>query len=149
MRIWSFSPEYLDVKGLLAVWREGLLALAVLQNKTKGYKNHPQLRRFKDSSEGLQFLKLYLYEVYLEAEKRNYSFNPSKIIDIKAYKADEKIPLNSGQLEYEWKHYLEKIRNRAPGYYEKYKGLPKPAPAAVFYEVEGGIENWEKIKNGV
>jgi hypothetical protein len=28
---------------LVAVWREGLLAQAVLQGKTNGYKNHPQL----------------------------------------------------------------------------------------------------------
>ena len=30
MRLWSLSPRYLDVKGLVAVWREGLLADAVL-----------------------------------------------------------------------------------------------------------------------
>jgi hypothetical protein len=47
MRLWSLHPAYLDSKGLVALWREGLLAKAVLKGQTKGYKNHPQLERFK------------------------------------------------------------------------------------------------------
>jgi len=43
MRIWSLHPKYLDSKGMVALWREALLAKQVLLNKTKGYKNHPQL----------------------------------------------------------------------------------------------------------
>ena len=48
MRIWSLHPRYLDAKGLVAVWRETLLAKHVLEGKTKGYKNHPQLNRFRE-----------------------------------------------------------------------------------------------------
>jgi hypothetical protein len=29
-RIWSLHPKYLDARGLVALWREGLLAQAVL-----------------------------------------------------------------------------------------------------------------------
>jgi hypothetical protein len=47
MRIWSLHPKYLDSGGLVALWRESLMALHVLEGKTKGYKNHPQLARFK------------------------------------------------------------------------------------------------------
>lgn len=47
MRLWSIHPKYLDAKGLVALWREGLLALAVLEGKTNGYRNHPQLERFR------------------------------------------------------------------------------------------------------
>jgi len=46
MRIWSLHPKYLDTKGLVALWRDALLARHVLQGKTTGYKNHPQLNRF-------------------------------------------------------------------------------------------------------
>jgi len=46
MRIWSLHPKYLDAKGLVALWRDALLARHVLQGKTTGYKNHPQLNRF-------------------------------------------------------------------------------------------------------
>jgi hypothetical protein len=41
MRIWTLHPRYLDRQGLLALWREGLLAQAVLSGKTRGYLNHP------------------------------------------------------------------------------------------------------------
>jgi len=30
MRLWSLHPRYLDAKGLVALWREGLLAQKVL-----------------------------------------------------------------------------------------------------------------------
>ncbi|MEM3714836.1 MAG: pyrimidine dimer DNA glycosylase/endonuclease V [Nitrososphaeria archaeon] len=40
MRLWSIHPKYLDQKGLVACWREGLLAKKVLLGKVKGYKNH-------------------------------------------------------------------------------------------------------------
>ena len=43
MRLWSIHPRYLDSMGLVALWREALLAQAVLRGETKGYKFHPQL----------------------------------------------------------------------------------------------------------
>lgn len=44
MRLWSLSPKYLDTKGLLAVWREGLLAQSVL---LKGkYSKCPECKDF-------------------------------------------------------------------------------------------------------
>jgi len=45
MRIWSIHPKYLDAKGLVALWRETLLAKHVLEGKTKGYTNHPQQKK--------------------------------------------------------------------------------------------------------
>ncbi len=53
MRLWSIHPMYLDSKGLVALWREALLAQNVLLEKTKGYKNHPQLIRFRASKNAL------------------------------------------------------------------------------------------------
>jgi hypothetical protein len=52
MRIWSLHPRYLDRQGLTAGWREGLLAQKVLTGTTKGYRNHPQLRRFRAAGDG-------------------------------------------------------------------------------------------------
>ncbi|HEU5178767.1 MAG TPA: pyrimidine dimer DNA glycosylase/endonuclease V, partial [Burkholderiales bacterium] len=31
MRLWSLHPKYLDARGLVALWREALLAQAVLR----------------------------------------------------------------------------------------------------------------------
>ncbi len=72
MRIWSLHPKYLDTKGLLALWRETLLAKCVLEGKTKGYKNHPQLFRFKQMKQPLHAINHYLSEIYKEAALRNY-----------------------------------------------------------------------------
>jgi len=47
LRLWSIHPKYLDYKGLVAVWREGLLAKRVLMGETKEYRDHPQLLRLK------------------------------------------------------------------------------------------------------
>jgi hypothetical protein len=43
MRLWSLHPCHLDAKGLVALWREGLLAQKVQACETNGYRNHPQL----------------------------------------------------------------------------------------------------------
>jgi hypothetical protein len=46
MRLWSLHPRHLDARGLVALWREGLLARAALHGETRGYHHHPQLQRF-------------------------------------------------------------------------------------------------------
>lgn len=38
MRLWVSHPKYLDCKGLVALWRESLLARKVLKGKTKGWR---------------------------------------------------------------------------------------------------------------
>ena len=48
MRLWSIHPRSLDARGLVALWREGLLARKVLRGRTRGYRHHPQLQRFRD-----------------------------------------------------------------------------------------------------
>src|SRR6476660_10497878 len=78
MRIWSIHPKYLDSKGLVALWRETLLAKNVLEGNTKGYKNHPQLNRFRESKRAIDCINQYLSEIHKEAEKRNYSFDKNK-----------------------------------------------------------------------
>ena len=47
MRLWTLHPRYLDRQGLVALWREALLAQKVLQGQTTGYRHHPQLVRFR------------------------------------------------------------------------------------------------------
>ena len=47
MRLWSLHPALLDRAGIVACWRESLLAQAVLAGRTRGYTRHPQLARFR------------------------------------------------------------------------------------------------------
>ena len=67
MRLWSLHPGYLDSQGLVALWREALLAQKVLAGKTRGYKNHPQLERFKAHPHPPQAIAAYLVSVWEEA----------------------------------------------------------------------------------
>lgn len=81
MRIWSLHPKYLDAKGLVALWREALLAKHVLEGKTKGYTMHPQLWRFRHSENPLASINRYLMGVYDKALYSGYSFDRSSIIN--------------------------------------------------------------------
>jgi len=82
MRLWSIHPKHLDANGLVALWREGLLAQNVLLGNTRGYKNHPQLTRFKNTNNQSAAIASYLRAVAEEADSRGYNFNKSKIIDM-------------------------------------------------------------------
>lgn len=142
MRIWSLHPQYLDTKGLLALWRETLLAQKVLQGKTKGYKNHPQLLRFKNTKDPLAFIGAYLYIVAQEAVSRNYSFDQSKIL--KKGRRKNSLSVTNKQVLYETQHLLEKLRRRDPARFRQFKGK-KLKLHPLFYSVSGPVESWEKI----
>jgi hypothetical protein len=143
LRIWSLHPKYLDQKGLVALWREGLLAQKVLENKTKGYRNHPQLARFKNSLFPLASIGRYLDFVYLEAAERGYNFDRSKII-VSGYPIS--LEVTQGQLMFEWQHLLQKLKIRDK---ERFLKLSKSANGGIeahpiFRIISGDIETWEK-----
>ena len=147
MRLWSLHPKYLDCKGLVAVWREGLLAKKVLEGKTRGYKNHPQLIRFKNLKDPIKAIESYLYYIYLEAKRRGYNFDKSKLSIKKPL--SRIMPVTSGQLEYEFSHLCKKLKKRDLKFYEylcKQK-IEKLKPNPIFYSVKGSVEPWEKIKH--
>ncbi|MBW2068247.1 MAG: hypothetical protein JRI31_05140 [Deltaproteobacteria bacterium] len=79
MRLWSLHPQYLDARGLMAFWREGLLAKAVLEGKTKGYTTHLQLLRFRKQDRPLDAINVYLQAVLQETQRRSYRFDSNKI----------------------------------------------------------------------
>lgn len=144
MRLWSIHPCYLDTKGLVALWREGLLAQHVLLGKTKGYKHHPQLIRFKKMSDcSINAIANYLESIVDEADRRGYSFNRAKITKANQNK---KISVTNGQIEYEFKHLLAKLKVRDPVLYEQFKLVEKIKLHPIFKKVSGDIENWEVIR---
>lgn len=142
MRLWSLHPRYLDQKGLVALWREGLLAKKVLEGKTKGYKKHPQLRRFQDSPHALHDINAYLTAVYQEAKERGYNFQAAKI---SFKKIKKQIALSEGQLAYEFQHLLTKLLVRDKARHESLKGIKSIAAAPLFKIVKGGKADWEKV----
>jgi len=117
-----------------------LLAKNVLEGKTVGYKNHPQLKRFKEHSSPVKAINAYLYELLLEAKKRKYNFDAKKVKAANLLKA---INVNNEQLKYEYKHLLEKVRKRSPEKYEEIKNNKQIKTHPLFNEVKGPIESWE------
>jgi hypothetical protein len=144
MRIWTLHPQYLDPQGLVALWRETLLARAVLNGDTHGYRNHPQLERFKAHALPLAAIDVYLAAVHEESLARGYSFDRRKI---GAVQKVDLIPVTSGQVMYEWQHLLEKMSNRNPALYEKWQNIEKPKCHPLFRVKAGGVESWEKMRD--
>jgi len=142
MRIWSLHPKYLDTKGLVALWRETLLAKHVLEGKTKGYKNHPQLNRFKKLKKPTNAINYYLASVYAEAVKRGYNFSKEKI-DWTFEKCS--IYVTHGQLDYETSHLLNKLKTRDNKKYIGVKSVKKLQAHPIFKVIEGDIEDWEIV----
>ncbi len=143
MRLWTLHPRYLDAKGLVAVWREGLLAQKVLQGKTRGYHHHPQLLRFRQQSAPLGALATYLFAIATEAQERGYNFDRTKI---GAGLTAQLIEETEGQLRYEWAHLLGKLQQRDPQRYQQGQTLLRPEPHPLFTIVSGPIREWEKVK---
>jgi Pyrimidine dimer DNA glycosylase len=142
MRIWSLHPKHLDTKGLVALWRESLLARHVLEGKTRGYKNHPQLNRFRKTKYPVDLINQYLVAVYQEAVRRNFNFNKQKIS--RTFRKS-KIPVTMGQLNYEAAHLLAKLKKRDPGKYKELKSKSTFENHPVFKRVAGEIEEWEIV----
>ena len=142
MRIWSVHPQHLDAKGLVALWRETLLAQKVLLGQTKGYRNHPQLKRFKSHAAPLAAIGAYLQAVQLEAARRGYNFDASKIL----HKGTAlKIPVTDGQVAYELGHLRAKLKVRDFAAYERLNNGASPSLHPLFTLIDGGIEDWEVL----
>jgi pyrimidine dimer DNA glycosylase len=143
MRLWSLHPCLLDSKGLVALWREALLAQKVLQGKTKGYRHHPQLRRFRQCGEPVAAIASYLWPVHDEATARGYAFDSSKIA---GDRRPMRIPVNEGQVAFEWAHLKDKVRQRDLLHFETACQRRKIIAHPLFSVVAGGIEEWERGK---
>lgn len=142
MRLWTLHPRYLDARGLVALWREALLAQAVLRGETRGYRHHPQLARFRAAPSPVKSIATYLRAVHAEAARRGYRFDGTKIGrggDV------SRITASRGQLDYEWKHLRAKLRARDPSRLAALKSTKHPAPHPLFRVVRGGIADWEIV----
>ena len=141
MRLLSVHPKYLDARGLVALWREGLLAQAVLRGQTNGYLHHPQLERFRTQRFPLGALADYLRGVHTQAASRGYAFAWGKISRASGAGL---IAVSRGQIEHEWNHLMAKLATRDPGMHGRLELVKRPRPHPLFRIVPGGIEKWEK-----
>src|SRR5687768_7422672 len=137
MRLWTVHPRYLDGQGLVAAWREGLLAQKVLLGETRGYTRHPQLARFRVQPKPVEVIAAYLGLLAKEALRRGYVFDVSKI---STPRFEGKLIETRGQLLYEWRHLKRKLRRRSPQIYREYRGLDCPKASSLFRIVNGSVQ---------
>jgi hypothetical protein len=142
MRLWSLHPKYLDAKGLVTVWREGLLARKVLQGKTLGYTHHPQLERFRAQKNPVGSIERYLHAICDEGSLRGYNFNRNKLGRIRS---SRRLTVTTQQLAYELGHLKKKLWKRDRTRVESLRRLKTVLAHPLFKIVRGGIEKWERI----
>jgi len=141
LRLWTLHPRYLDAQGLVAAWREALLAQKVLNGATRGYRHHPQLIRFQAADDPLAAIAAFLRGLAKEADSRGYRFDAKKI---PRRKPAGRIRETKGQLLFEWGHLGAKLRVRAPRVARRLRGVEVPEAHPLFRIVAGGIRSWEK-----
>ena len=141
MRLWSLNPCLLDQKGLVALWREALLAQKVLRGLTKGYRSHPQLYRFRECKTPVTTISAYLWAVHDEARQRGHSFDSTKIARKRQPRAQT---VTQGQLDFELGHLNAKLRLRDPERYRELRRLREITVHPLFTIVAGEIEPWER-----
>jgi hypothetical protein len=145
MRLWSLNPKYLDTQGLLAAWREALLARAVLRGATRGYTRHPQLQRFLEHAHPRLAINAYLEALHSEALERRYRFDRTKVGPVRSIAP---IAVTVGQIALEWQHLKGKLAARSPDVLAKWEAIVEPEPHPLFRVGPGPVASWERASGG-
>lgn len=142
VRLWTLHPKYLDPQGLVALWREALLAKAVLRGETRGYRHHPQLLRFQAHATPRAAINGYLAAIHDEASARGYRFDRTKIGPRRHV---IRIAVNDGQVAREWEHLMAKLELRSPAVFDALQGVLQPELHPLFSLRQGPAEDWERM----
>ena len=144
MRLWSLHPNLLDRAALVAGWREGLLAQAVLLGRTKGYRNHPQLERFRRLPDPVAGVVVWLEGLADEADARGYRFDRARRHETTP-SALPRLEVTDGQLALELEHLRRKVSVRAPEWLDRLPASGTPVVAHSMMDVvPGPVEPWER-----
>jgi hypothetical protein len=133
---------YLDTRGLTALWREALLAQAVLRGRTRGYRHHPQLHRFREHRRPLAAIAQYLWIIHAEACARGYAFDRSKV---RSAHRGVLLTVTHGQIEHEWTHLMAKLRRRSPQVWRRWRDTVAPRAHPIFRRRCGPVAHWERL----
>ena len=142
VRLWTLHPRYLDARGLVALWREALLAKAVLRGRTRGYRHHPQLERFRERRDPVAALNAYLAVLLEEADRRGYRFDRRKTA---GRRDNGQMTATRGQVRHEWAHLMAKLRRRSPATWREARALRTPRVHPLFRVVSGPVAPWEVV----
>ena len=83
-----------------------------------------------------------MYQIYLESKIRWYNFDLSKI---ESNTEQWIINVTKWQINYEFKHLLNKLQLRDPDRYNKYLNEKNIEVNSIFKIINWDIEEWEKI----
>lgn len=145
MRLWSLEPALLDQKGLVACWREALLAQKVLRGLTVDYRNHPQLERFREQDDPISAIGSYLIGIADEADARGYNFDRGRIV--KPAGSPALIVVTDGQLKLEYRVLCAKVSARDPDWYQSkltVENTNLPPQHQLFEVIAGEVASWER-----
>ena len=143
MRLWTLHPRHLDRQGLTGAWREALLAQAVLAGRTRGYRDHPQLLRFRATDDPIRAITSYLWRLAEEADRRGYTFRSDKLL--RPLEPSVSLTLAQGQLDYEWAHLCRKVEQRDPPWFRAHLAASAPRPHPMFTLIPGPVAEWEIV----
>jgi Pyrimidine dimer DNA glycosylase len=141
MRLWTLHPRYLDPQGLVALWREALLAKAVLGGKTRGYRHHAQLARFRAHPAPRAAINAYLAAVHAEASARGYAFDRRKVGPVRRVVP---IAATGGQVAFEWRHLMSKLAARNRATHRRWNKTGRVDCHPLFRRVRGAVADWER-----
>jgi len=141
MRLWTIHPRYLDAPRLVALWREALLARAVLRGETRGYRHHPQLARFRAHAAPRAEINAYLAAVHAEATARGYEFDRRKIGPVRRV---ARVAATSGQIDHEWRHLMRKLYVRNRALHRRWSRSHRAECHPLFRRVRGPVADWER-----
>ena len=141
MRLWVLHPRHLDARGLVALWREALLAQAVLRGETRGYRHHPQLLRFREQHSPDAFIAEYLRAVHAESMDRKYRFDAARIAP---ESTSGRIAVPQGQIDFEWRRLMQKLEARSPQWHARQMATRNPGIHPLFRVEPGGVASWER-----
>jgi hypothetical protein len=142
VRLWSLHPQYLDTRGLVALWREALLAQQVLRGRTRGYRHHPQLERFLATRDPVTAIGAYLEVIANEAARRGYCFDTARI---HSAGGRSRLIVTHAQLRYELTLLKRKLWQRDRTAYARCRCLARPKPHPLFSVTRGPVASWEVI----
>lgn len=146
VRLWSVHPRYLDPAGLCGLWREALLAQAVVGGEKKGYRRHPQARRVLEERDPRGAIRSYLRGVWEEGCRRGYRLDPRRIA---WWDREARMTVPRGQLEYELVLLAVKLEARAPCLAGRLPSLEDVLPHPALDVAEGGLAWWERPREDV
>ena len=151
MRLWTLHPRFLDRPGLTGAWREALLAQAVLAGRTRGYRSHPQLERFRAQSRPLESVGAFLTGLAEEAAARGYRFDRARIDQPAGLDPGGGLPehlridATTGQRDHEWRHLRAKLADRSPEVLRRWEAEHVPELHPMFQLCPGPVAAWERL----